>query len=101
MLQPAPYKAYEGQTLFDASACMYGDASVAMQLSYANDLSITDILFAGQVIKPVEANANLQVLQVYKQTANVPATGLTTEFLEEILPGGIGYMQIGNNFKVS
>jgi hypothetical protein len=101
MLQQEPYSVYEGQSLFDVSVALYGDASKVMQLAYENNLSVTDKLFAGQQIKPVTDKQNFQVLQVYKQNKTIPATTLGADLLTGILKGGIGYMQIGNNFKVS
>lgn len=101
MLQQELYSVHDGQTLFDVSTALYGDSSQAMQLAYENNLSLTDNLFSGQKIKPIESKQNFQVLQVYKQNATIPATGVAKEFIKIILPGGIGHMQIGNNFKVS
>jgi hypothetical protein len=97
-----PYKVYEGQCMLDVAVALYGDASFAFSLAYANDIGITTTLVAGQVIKVFDNVKNLNVLQVYKQLQIVPATAIGTSYNIAFAGGsGIGYMQIGTNFKVS
>jgi hypothetical protein len=100
MLQQDCFISHEGQNLFDVAVMMYGDSFYALQLAYENDLSMTMLLPAGKKIKKIGAKENAYVMQVYKQTKVIPATG-TEQELTILLPGGIGYMQIQNDFKVS
>ncbi len=97
MLQQTVYKVYEGQSLYDVAAAVYGDTSLADELAIENNISITANLIAGQKINLVEAKQNQYVLKVFENTGAIPATA--KKQLSDALDG-IGYMSIGLTFIV-
>ena len=98
MLQQTPYKVYEGQSLYDVAAAVYGDTTLADELAIENNISITANLIAGQKINLVEAKQNQYVLLVYENTGVIPATAKAALVADAL--DGIGYMAIGTTFIV-
>jgi hypothetical protein len=98
MLQQIYYKVYEGQSLYDVAAAVYGDTTLADELAIENNISITENLMAGQIIKLVDAKQNQYVVKVYENAGIIPATA-KKELLDDALDG-IGYMAIGTTFIV-
>ena len=98
MLRLPAYNVYEGQSLYDVAIVSYGNASMAMAIANYNGLSVTATLVAGQQIELPDAAKNVQVMQVYKNTGAIPATSTQKG---TIMYGGIGYMGLGINFKIS
>ena len=97
MLQLTPYKVYEGQSLYDVAAAVYGDTTLADELAIENNISITANLTAGQKINLVEAKQNQYVVKVFENAGVIPATAKAA--LQDALDG-IGYMAIGTTFIV-
>ena len=97
MLQQTVYKVYEGQSLYDVAAAVYGDTTLADELAFENNLSVTGDLTAGQKIKLVGAKQNQFVLKVYENAGIIPASAKAAE---QAALDGIGYMAIGTTFIV-
>jgi hypothetical protein len=97
MLQQTPYNVYEGQSLYDVAAAVYGDTTLADELAIENTISVTEVLAAGQKIKLVDAKKNQFVLKVFENAGIIPATA--KKELEDALDG-IGYMAIGSTFII-
>jgi len=90
--------AKDGQTLFDIAVQAMGLVDGVFQIAELNDMSITDLPFNGQVLKVPDPDFEHLVIRDFYLHPWFPACGDPGDF--EIL-GGIGYMQIGSNFKVS
>ena len=102
MSQQLYYNSFEGQSLYDVAAAVYGDASLAIDLAIGNNLSVTQKLSPGQKIAIVEGKITANVLQVYKSASIIPATAESHgDETTSPQPGGINYMQIGTSFIVS
>lgn len=84
------------QEITDFTTQHAGSLSSLFEVALLNGMSITDNVNAGSVLK-VNAS-DLKVIKYYKtrllDIVNTPKANT-------IQPGGIGYMQIGNDFKVS
>lgn len=91
------------QSILDVALQHTGSVENCFAIAVANDLSVSDILSAGSHTEiPEDVFKNTDVLNHYKAKKIQPATGSTTEENEQIPTlKGIGYMQIGNGFKVS
>jgi hypothetical protein len=68
------YIVHENQTLLDVSAHVYGRVDVVVVLALLNNISITAILTAGQIIKLVEAPVNSLVKKSIESRNIIPAT---------------------------
>jgi hypothetical protein len=91
-------KVKDGQTLFDLSIQCLGIADRVFDIALLNGLSITDRLVSGQeILIPEVAFAELKIVDFFRHPW-FPACGDPDDF--ELL-GGINFMQIGTNFKVS
>jgi LysM domain len=100
MLQQIPYNVYEGQSLYDVAAAVFGDTTLADELAIENNISVTELLQAGQKIKLVEAKRNQFVLKVFENAGIIPATAKTALVAGEEELDGINYMAIGTTFIV-
>lgn len=86
------------QTLFDIAVQEMGSVDAAFDLARLNDLSISDALVSGQVIVLPDAPTDEYVMNEFEAKKLFPATA---DKGEENVLGGIGYMGIGIDFKVS
>jgi hypothetical protein len=68
------YKVYENQNLQDIAAHIYGRVDVVVDLALLNNLSITEKLQSGQVIKLVDAPINILVKKALDSREIIPAT---------------------------
>ncbi len=73
------YIVYENQTLLDISAHVYGRVDLVVALALLNNISITEVLKAGQIIKLVEAPVNLLVKKSIESRNIIPATAILQE----------------------
>lgn len=86
----------ERQTITDLAVQYAGDASAAPDIALANGLSITsDVMPGTEIIIPNVVNQ--EVVLFFKINKQAPA--MKTDKANK--PGGIGYMQMGTDFKVS
>jgi hypothetical protein len=71
------YKVHENQSLLDVSAHVYGSTIYAVALSIFNNISLTDNLVAGQIIKLSDFPVNKLVLKSVESRNIIPATNTT------------------------
>ena len=83
------------QTLLDFAVQHAGDLQGLFQIAGDNGIGVTDAPAPGAVLQ-VEVE-KIEVAGFFADAVDQP----TTRPEAQRLPGGIGYMQIGNNFKVS
>lgn len=91
------------QSLLDISICLFGSASSALKFAIENDISITDDLEVGKVLKvPKSVESELKLVAEYFQMKKInPATAITSEYLNEInYPEGIEYWGVGIDFEI-
>jgi hypothetical protein len=86
------------QTLPDIAVQEMGSVDAAFELARLNDISVTDNLVSGQVILLPDAPADEYVVNEFHTKKLFPATA---EKENESVQGGIGFMGIGIDFKVS
>lgn len=90
-------KVEQGQCLIDVTLAGCGDLESIFSLAQLNGISITDdVEFGSEIATPAVPQPG--IVNYYLQRNYKPATGFTPDQIEK---GGIGYMQIGANFKVS
>ncbi|WP_395059982.1 hypothetical protein [Flavobacterium sp.] len=95
------YKVYEGQTLYDVCAHVYGHIDSVMEISIINGISPTDVLVTGQAIKLIDSKPNTLVKKVLENRNIIPATELNEEQKQNLPPNfGIGKMAIGSTFII-
>lgn len=87
-----------GQWLGDIAVREAGSLEAIFDISFSQDISITDDLPVGTVIEAVSP-INKRVMNYYSINQIYPATAITKEIEET--PGGIGYMIIEKTFIVS
>lgn len=85
------YIVHENQTLLDVSAHVYGRVDVVVSLALLNNISITEVLTAGQIIKLVEAPVNSLVKKSIESRNIIPATSFlqmptNSNFNDYLLP---------------
>jgi hypothetical protein len=95
------YLVNENQTLLDVSAHVYGRVDLVMALSLLNDISTTEVLTAGQIIKLIEAPINSFVKKSIENRNIIPATAISQNINIPTGPTGIGSMIIETNFIVA
>jgi hypothetical protein len=89
----------QGQWLRDVAIQHAGSVSELFAIALANDMSITDELIpASSLIIPNVVDSAL--VKFLNDNSYVPATGFSPED-EQATMGGIGYMGITRNFKVT
>nr|WP_315032483.1 hypothetical protein [uncultured Chryseobacterium sp.] len=96
-------KVLNRQSILDISIQYTGDVQKCFDIAIANGMSVSDLLASGTTLTiPDDIEKNPDVINYYASRLLKPATGTTLQ-QENQLPTlkGIGYMQIGNTFKVS
>lgn len=89
------------QSLIDVAIQHTGMVENCFAIAVANDLSVSDLLTPGMIISiPENISNNTDVLNYYTAKKIHPATGISSDITIPTLKG-IGYMQLGNSFKVS
>lgn len=90
------------QRLIDIALQELGDTERVFELAQLNGISITDELQPGTVLQvPTADNSKTGIVRVLTQGGKAPASA-DNETEDPILPpGGIGFMQLENNFIVS
>lgn len=89
------------QSLLDVAILHTGSVENAFAIAVAYGLSVSSTLTAGMTLKiPNEVNKDTDVLYYYTTKNLQPATAIIRTV---VLPKGrgIGWMQIGNDFKVN
>lgn len=93
--------ALHNQSFLDISIQHTGSVENAFAIAVANGLSVSSTLTAGMVLDiPGDAKKDTDVLYYYTTKNLHPATAIADAV---VIPAGrgIGWMQIGNDFKVS
>ena len=96
-------KVLHNQTLLDISIYLFGTAVGAMSLAIANDISLTDDLEVGTVLKvPENSDFGQRLIAEYFQNKSLkPATKIVGKILESIpVDFGIGEMIIEESFII-
>lgn len=88
------------QTLFDIAISQLGDFDAALDLSVANDVSLSQTLNQGKVISFDNNLKNSSVVRFFNTSKLTPATGIDFSNRTPVV-GGISYMGINLNFIVS
>lgn len=86
----------EGQTLWDIAIQESGSIEAAFELAELNGLSVTDDLIANQVLTTATIRDS-EIVTFFSSKNRKPASAIG----KKVRPGGIDYMQIGNDFKVN
>ncbi|HLO38377.1 MAG TPA: hypothetical protein VK173_07805 [Lacibacter sp.] len=84
------------QSLADYTTQHGGTVNQLFDMAALNGLSITDEVEPGSVLKI--NGEDFKVIAYYKKSGH---DIVSEKKVSELVPGGIGYMQIGNDFKVS
>lgn len=94
--QPDLFRLKKQQTLFDFTTQLAGSFEAIFEMAMLNNISITEQVSEGTAlgIKPQDE-------KVIRFFTNKALDVVSINSSEDVLPGGIGYMQIQNNFKVS
>lgn len=88
----------DGQSLVDIALQVYGSAEGTFILARNNGLAISDPVEPGQILTYDEQKtADRKVVAYYAEHGISPATTIS----EDDIRGGIGYMGIGIDFRVS
>lgn len=90
-----------GQSLFDMALEIYGDLSGLSELTGDNELSLTQDISPGDILKSRPNLKNKYVVAFFKSRKYKPATGLTPAESEQLKPEGIDYWAIEYDFEVS
>ncbi|RBL88528.1 hypothetical protein [Chitinophaga flava] len=89
------------QCLFDIVLRETGSISSVFTIAMLNDINITDELTGGQVLETTGATILDNSVTTYYRDFNIyPGTSLTLDSAT-ISRGGIGFMGIGIDFKIS
>ena len=89
------------QCLLDISMQQKGSIGALFDLAVVNDRSITDDLTSGSTLLiPDTEIADRRVFQLFRDESVVPANAFTADD-EAAIKGGIGYMGIQVDFRVS
>jgi hypothetical protein len=91
----------QGQSLMDISIQKCGSATALFQLALLNGFSVTqDVPVGTEVLLPAVVNAG--IAQYFEDKGIVPATAeAAAKKFEQLQKGGINYMQVGVDFRVS
>ena len=89
----------EGQTNLDIAMMAFGTIERVMELPNLANNSLTDDLMPGTVIDNIgDADYDkMKIANLLCDIKYIPATGLNGQ----VISGGVGYMEIGKDFKVS
>ena len=89
------------QSILDIAIQHTGSVFNAFKIAVANGLAVSDVLGPGnKLMIPEDVENNGDILNYYTAKKIQPATTFTEQGDAAQL-GGIGYMRIGGNFKVS
>ncbi|MFB6454434.1 hypothetical protein ACE38W_04115 [Chitinophaga sp. Hz27] len=89
------------QCLFDIILRESGATDTIFVLAKENDISITDELIGGTILQTANVIAiNMRIISYYQQQQIFPGTSLALQSTVTAR-GGIGYMGIGIDFKIS
>ena len=87
------------QSIFDIAIQHTGSVFNAFKIAVANGLAVSDILGPGnKLMIPGNIENNGDILNYYTAKKIQPATALVAGTIEA--EKGIGWMQVGTNFKV-
>ena len=90
----------DNQELIDIAMQELGDVERVFELCLLNNLSLTAVLNADDIILVPDFDQDKKrIVTQFSHKSLAPASGDDMVLLVE--SGGIGFMQIGNNFKVS
>jgi hypothetical protein len=89
----------QGQSVLDIAIIYTGTVDTCFEIAVLNQMSVSDFLTVGQALIVPDV-INKKIIGLFSDK-NQPATGTTIEQENQIPLKGIGYMQIGNSFKVS
>ena len=93
-------KVLDGQTLVDIAIQELGDGERVIELATLNEMNVTDDLVSGEYVEvPDYDKSKRSMVNLFADDANKPASGIVTDN-GVLLPQGIGYWRIENNFKV-
>jgi hypothetical protein len=92
----------KGQCLFDIAMQYCGNAELAWDIATLNQMSLTDNLAPGQILKIPEPNEkfNKMIIRKLADLKISPATAVTDDFINELDDPGIGEMIIEKTFVV-
>ena len=97
------FKVLHNQSILDLAIQHTGSVENAFAFAIANGISVSDELISGSEMIIPDVKQNRDILNYYTSKTIRPATDITDAVTgdtpEEL--GGIGYMEIGRNFKVS
>lgn len=89
------------QSLLDVAIHQTGSAITAIEIAFANDLSITDQLKAGSILLiPDSIIGNIDIKNYYQSKMIQPATDITQTGEQGEILEGISYWIINKNFIV-
>lgn len=89
------------QCLLDLSMQEKGSIAALFEFALLNNHSITDDLIAGNtMLVPGSDILDMEVWQTLNRAAIIPANGYTAED-ERVIKGGIGFMGLQIDFRVS
>ena len=88
--------AKDRQTLFDIALEVWGRAELAYDLAAENDLTLSDEVPAGLVLRipTVEGKTDRGVVSAYELNGITPATAASAQEIEDLNPEGISYWYI-------
>lgn len=80
------YKTLQGQSFYDVAIAVFGNATLASSIAFANDMCVTDYLVPGTVLNLPDADKDSAIVDALALRAIVPATS------DHVFTGtGIGY----------
>ena len=88
------------QSILDIALQYSGSIEAAYDLASLNHCALTDDLYAGEQLT-LPSVLDARTVQHYTTHRILPATGITSEEIEQIKIGGIGYWIIEQNFIIS
>lgn len=89
-------KTLNNQTLLDIAIQSGGSVNVVFDLAIENEISITDSLEAGKLLR-YQTISEPEIVNYYKYKGLLPATAI----IDTRKQGGIGYMAVRIDFIVS
>lgn len=92
----------ENQRVIDIAMQELGDVEMIFDLALLNGVSVTDDLSAGTLFTvPDFDKTKRATVNLFLKKGVEPASADATITRPSLPPGGIGFMQIANDFKVS
>lgn len=90
----------KGQSLADIAIQEGGSIEAMYDLALANDLTLDEALIEGNGLLPVDVR-DVTIVNFMKRQSINPATAITEQEENAIMPSGIGFWAIGVDFAVS